>query len=242
MAMQVLVLEPQDMLTFYGPFTDVVSALLKLHNPLKQNVAFRVKTTVPRRYSVRPSSGIIRGQSSFNVLVMLQPFNYDPFEADRHKFKIQSVIVPPDTSDVDEVWRNAIQEAIMESKLSCIFILPDASEKPPEVQTNKMTSTATESTESPAASTSEMYHLGDLGVEKLRDDYRKLQLDVQRLVKENNDLEVDKTQLLKPAPQPGLAVATSPAAIKDNPLNVKLLVLVVCLFFLTGVCIGKFAF
>lgn len=46
-------------LNFAGPFTDVVTTNLKLRNPSDRKVCFKVKTTAPRRYCVRPNSGII---------------------------------------------------------------------------------------------------------------------------------------------------------------------------------------
>ncbi|XP_004840997.1 vesicle-associated membrane protein-associated protein B/C isoform X2 [Heterocephalus glaber] len=64
---QVLSLEPQHELKFRGPFTDVVTANLKLGNPTDRNVCFKVKTTAPRRYCVRPNSGIIDAGASINV-------------------------------------------------------------------------------------------------------------------------------------------------------------------------------
>lgn len=42
-----------------GPFTDVVTTNLKLRNPSDKKVCFKVKTTAPRRYCVRPNSGSI---------------------------------------------------------------------------------------------------------------------------------------------------------------------------------------
>lgn len=42
-----------------GPFTDVVTTNLKLKNPSDKKVCFKVKTTAPRRYCVRPNSGVI---------------------------------------------------------------------------------------------------------------------------------------------------------------------------------------
>uniref|UniRef100_A0A8B9FWE8 VAMP associated protein B and C n=1 Tax=Amazona collaria TaxID=241587 RepID=A0A8B9FWE8_9PSIT len=50
-----------------SPFTDVVTTNLKLGNPTDRNVCFKVKTTAPRRYCVRPNSGIIDAGTSINV-------------------------------------------------------------------------------------------------------------------------------------------------------------------------------
>lgn len=42
-----------------GPFTEVVTTTLKLGNPTNERVGFKVKTTAPKQYCVRPNSGII---------------------------------------------------------------------------------------------------------------------------------------------------------------------------------------
>jgi len=50
-----------------GPFTEVVSADLKLTNPSEDQVAFKVKTTAPRRYAVRPNSGVLNAGETVTV-------------------------------------------------------------------------------------------------------------------------------------------------------------------------------
>ncbi|XP_064357087.1 uncharacterized protein LOC135324495 [Dromaius novaehollandiae] len=75
-----LSLEPQHELRFKEPFADGVTTNLKLGNPTDRSVCFKVKTTAPRRYCVRPNSGIIDAGTSINVSVMLQPLDYDPNE------------------------------------------------------------------------------------------------------------------------------------------------------------------
>lgn len=44
---------------FSGPFTEVVQTEMKLTNPSNKKVCFKVKTTAPKRYCVRPNSGIL---------------------------------------------------------------------------------------------------------------------------------------------------------------------------------------
>uniref|UniRef100_A0A3B3ZAX8 MSP domain-containing protein n=1 Tax=Periophthalmus magnuspinnatus TaxID=409849 RepID=A0A3B3ZAX8_9GOBI len=126
---QVLLLEPQHELKFRGPFSDVVTTNLKLSNPTDRNVCFKVKTTAPRRYCVRPNSGIIDAGTSINVSVMLQPFDYDPNEKSKHKFMVQSMLAPPDMTDMEGVWKEAKPEELMDSKLRCVFELPAENEK-----------------------------------------------------------------------------------------------------------------
>ena len=52
---------------FAGPFTEVVTTHLFLTNPSKRRVCFKVKTTAPRRYCVRPNSGFINSENKVDV-------------------------------------------------------------------------------------------------------------------------------------------------------------------------------
>ncbi|MBZ3872994.1 Vesicle-associated membrane protein-associated protein A [Sciurus carolinensis] len=126
---QILVLDPPTDLKFKGPFTDVVTTNLKLRNPSDRKVCFKVKTTAPRRYCVRPNSGIIDPGSTVTVSVMLQPFDYDPNEKSKHKFMVQTIFAPPNTSDMEAVWKEAKPDELMDSKLRCVFEMPNENDK-----------------------------------------------------------------------------------------------------------------
>ena len=47
-----------------GPFTEVVTSHLKITNPSNDRVCFKVKTTAPRQYCVRPNSGVLEPNGS----------------------------------------------------------------------------------------------------------------------------------------------------------------------------------
>ncbi|XP_062836593.1 vesicle-associated membrane protein-associated protein A isoform X1 [Anolis carolinensis] len=126
---QILVLDPPTDLKFKGPFTDVVTTNLKLRNPSDKKVCFKVKTTAPRRYCVRPNSGIIDPGSAVTVSVMLQPFDYDPNEKSKHKFMVQTIFAPPNITDMEAVWKDAKPEDLMDSKLRCVFEMPNENDK-----------------------------------------------------------------------------------------------------------------
>ena len=55
------------MVFFSGPFSEVVTADLKLTNPSEKKVCFKVKTTAPKRYCVRPNSGVLDPKNSVTV-------------------------------------------------------------------------------------------------------------------------------------------------------------------------------
>ncbi|XP_056302697.1 VAMP (vesicle-associated membrane protein)-associated protein A, like [Danio aesculapii] len=130
---QILVLDPPNDLKFKGPFTDVVTANLKLKNPSERKVCFKVKTTAPRRYCVRPNSGIIDPGATLTISVMLQPFDYDPNEKSKHKFMVQTIFAPPAVSDTEAMWKDAKPDELMDSKLRCVFELPSENDKVNEV-------------------------------------------------------------------------------------------------------------
>ncbi|MEQ2276623.1 hypothetical protein XENORESO_000026 [Xenotaenia resolanae] len=220
---QVLVLEPQQELKFRGPFTDVVTATLKLTNPTERNVCFKVKTTAPRRYCVRPNSGIIDAGTSINVSVMLQPFEYDPNEKSKHKFMVQSILAPRDMTDMEGVWKEAKPEELMDSKLRCTFEMPLENDK---------------TTEHAALPKSASASLDDGEVKKIMEECRQLQMEVQRLREENKQIrEDDGLRKRKVATSPSNTVARS-AMMKDEGLSTRVLALCL-LFFVIGAIIGK---
>ena len=55
-----LVSKEVQSLDFRRPFTTgVVKETLKLHNSSADTVAFKIKTTAPKQYCVRPNAGIV---------------------------------------------------------------------------------------------------------------------------------------------------------------------------------------
>jgi vesicle-associated membrane protein-associated protein A len=119
---QLLVLDPPIELKFKGPFTEVVTSELKISNPSWKRICFKVKTTAPKQYCVRPNNGLIEPGTSVNVAVMLQPFHYDPNEKNRHKFLVQSLVVPDSVSEnLENLWKDTPVDQLMESKLKCVF-------------------------------------------------------------------------------------------------------------------------
>ena len=42
-----------------GPFTSPVTSYMKLTNPSETKVCFKIKTTAPKKYCVRPNSGVL---------------------------------------------------------------------------------------------------------------------------------------------------------------------------------------
>ncbi|XP_042197713.1 vesicle-associated membrane protein-associated protein B/C isoform X1 [Callorhinchus milii] len=244
---QVLVLEPPNELKFKGPFTDVVTTNLKLANPTDKNVCFKVKTTAPRRYCVRPNSGVLDAGTSINVSVMLQPFDYDPNEKSKHKFMVQSMFAPPEIQDMEAVWKEAKPEDLMDSKLRCVFELPSENEKTwrpvhrkrtHDLDTNKLLSTALAKSEPPMLSKSTSSSLDDPELRKMVDECWILKSEVQRLREENKHLKEDDGLRMRRMPQPNHPSPSTRSVTREEGLSTRLIVLSV-LFFILGTIVGK---
>ncbi|XP_017264409.1 vesicle-associated membrane protein-associated protein B/C-like [Kryptolebias marmoratus] len=234
---QVLLLEPQHELKFRGPFSDVVTTNLKLSNPTDRNVCFKVKTTAPRRYCVRPNSGIIDAGTSINVSVMLQPFDYDPNEKSKHKFMVQSMIAPPDMTDMEGVWKEAKPEELMDSKLRCVFEMPLENEKTHDMESNKMSASLLKSESSTLSAKSLSSTLDDGEVKKIMEECKRLQMEAQRLREENKQIREDDGLRMRKSnimSSPHASVAMK----KEEGLSARTVALIV-LFFLVGVMVGK---
>ncbi|ENN75551.1 vesicle-associated membrane protein-associated protein B [Dendroctonus ponderosae] len=123
---QVLQIEPQNELKFVGPFSQPVTSYMKLTNPTDKKVLFKIKTTAPKKYCVRPNSGLINAEQSAQIAICLQPFRYDPNEKNKHKFMVQTVFAP-ETGDanLETLWKEISPEQLMDSKLKCVFEMPD---------------------------------------------------------------------------------------------------------------------
>lgn len=133
---QILILNPQSELHFNGPFTGVTTSQLELFNPSEQRVCFKVKTTAPKRYCVRPNSGLLEPKQTIHVAVMLQPFDYDPSEKNKHKFMVQTMCAPEGDVNLETLWKEATAENLMDSKLRCVFHMPSDSLTPNNLDIN----------------------------------------------------------------------------------------------------------
>ncbi|KAL3499719.1 hypothetical protein ACH5RR_038812 [Cinchona calisaya] len=102
---------------------------LKVANTTEHHVAFKVKTTSPRKYFVRPNTGVIQPWDSCVIRVTLQAQReYPPDMQCKDKFLLQGTIVPPNT-DVDELPQNTFSKesgnAIEERKLKVVYLSPN---------------------------------------------------------------------------------------------------------------------
>ncbi|KAH6639362.1 MSP domain-containing protein [Boeremia exigua] len=129
-------LDPVE-LGFKRPFQQEVSQTLRLKNPHSDPVAFKVKTTAPKQYCVRPNSGRIEPGRDVEVQILLQAMKEDPLPDAkcRDKFLVQSVLVTADKefTNVGSLWAHIEQTAkssIQEKKIRVLFLPADSDSTP----------------------------------------------------------------------------------------------------------------
>lgn len=99
-------------------------AHLRLTNMNDKRVLFKIKTTAPKKYAVRPNCGVVQPNETLKVMIALQPFDYDPNEKNKHKFMVQSLIAVTETVEIEQAFYEADQEQVTEMKLRCLFEMP----------------------------------------------------------------------------------------------------------------------
>lgn len=120
---QVLIIDPHSELKFRGPFNVPVTSYMKLTNPSDRKVLFKIKTTAPKKYCVRPNSGVLDSKSVIEIAICLQPFIFDPAEKNKHKFMVQTIFEPDGDVNLEALWKEC-PDQLMDSKLKCVFELP----------------------------------------------------------------------------------------------------------------------
>ncbi|KAJ2704966.1 phosphatidylinositol-binding protein scs2 [Coemansia sp. IMI 203386] len=138
-----LLYEPGDALNFRQPFTSMTHDVLRLTNKNNSPVAFKVKTTAPKQYCVRPNAGRIEPGEAVEVQVVLQPMKEAPAanSKSRDKFLIQSIAISRemDSMTVSEIWTMAECEAkdiINEKKLRVRYLPPEEASKQQQAESN----------------------------------------------------------------------------------------------------------
>ncbi|ODV92493.1 hypothetical protein CANCADRAFT_87380 [Tortispora caseinolytica NRRL Y-17796] len=89
-----------NLLEYSGDLTQPISRTVRLVNNSDKAIAYKVKTTAPRLYVVRPNAAAVPAGSSVEVVITLQGLSENPapgFKC-KDKFLIQTVEVTPELS------------------------------------------------------------------------------------------------------------------------------------------------
>jgi hypothetical protein len=102
------------------------SCTVHLVNKSNEYVAFKVKTTSPKRYCVRPNTGVILPRKTCEFTVTMQALRTAPPDMQlKDKFLVQTTVVPYGTSDenlVPAFFSKETGRYIEESKLRVVLV------------------------------------------------------------------------------------------------------------------------
>ncbi|CAN6293004.1 unnamed protein product [Urochloa humidicola] len=105
-----------------------ISCPLRVANRTYRTVAFKVKTTSPRKYCVRPNSGVVPPRSSCTVVVTMQAQKVVPPDLQcKDKFLVQGVVVSDGLSVKDITSQMFVKEGgnvVEEVKLKVAYVMP----------------------------------------------------------------------------------------------------------------------
>lgn len=177
-----LQIDPTE-LTFRFELRKIIPVTLSLHNPTGERIAFKVKTTNPKKYCVRPSSGFVDPQTTKDVQVIMQAQREYPANmADcKDKFLVQWVSLPPHIQEITaETFDTTINKDVRQARLRVNLIGPP---KPPSPVPE-----GTEEEASPLKSNFENSTQANTGTTNY-DDRSRLQQQITRLEKDRDELK-----------------------------------------------------
>ncbi|KAK7344209.1 hypothetical protein VNO77_13562 [Canavalia gladiata] len=126
----ILEIEPKE-LKFIFELKKQSSCSVQLTNTTYHYAAFKVKTTSPKKYSVRPNVGVLMPKATCEFIVTMQAQRVAPEDiVCKDKFLIQSIIVPAETASEDVTSSLFVKDGskyVEEHKLKVALISPPGS-------------------------------------------------------------------------------------------------------------------
>ncbi|KAI3468936.1 hypothetical protein Pfo_025599 [Paulownia fortunei] len=123
---ELLNVEPLEM-KFPFELKKQISCSLQVSNKTENYVAFKVKTTNPKKYCVRPNTGIVLPRSTCDIVVTMQAQKEAPADMQcKDKFLLQSVVATPGATpkDITAEMFNKDQGQVEECKLKVVYVAP----------------------------------------------------------------------------------------------------------------------
>ncbi|KAI3804234.1 hypothetical protein L1987_25624 [Smallanthus sonchifolius] len=124
---ELLSVEPQE-LQFQLELKKQISCSMQLTNKTNNHVAFKVKTTNPKKYCVRPNTGVVLPHSTCDVTVTMQAQKEAPPDMQcKDKFLLQSAVAShgATTKDITPVLFNKESgNQVEECKLKVSYVAP----------------------------------------------------------------------------------------------------------------------
>ncbi|AES87437.1 putative vesicle-associated membrane-protein-associated protein [Medicago truncatula] len=124
---ELLQIHPQE-LQFPFELRKQISCSLQLSNKSDNYIAFKVKTTNPKKYCVRPNNGVVLPRSTCDITVTMQGQKEAPPDMQcKDKFLLQSVVASPGATAKDitpEMFNKESGYEVDECKLRVVYVAP----------------------------------------------------------------------------------------------------------------------
>ncbi|KAJ6642474.1 Motile sperm domain-containing protein 2 [Pseudolycoriella hygida] len=118
-----LQINPQDAILFTKAGNELVG-MVEITNIIQAPVTYKIKTTSPEKFRVRPSTGILAPGSNAVINVVLQQGHQMPLLS-KDKFLVMCMELSSDTSttshDIAELWKNtaSFSSQVEQHRLKC---------------------------------------------------------------------------------------------------------------------------
>lgn len=223
-----LQIQPEKELKFRFELKKQIPTVIRLTNPSNEEIAFKVKTTAPKKYCVKPNTGFVAAGATQNVQVIMQVQREWPSDlnACKDKFLVQSVVSGGQT-DFTELFAKG-KEDIKEAKLRVAYVQPAPPPSPvPEDEEEKGDGDAPgdlpEPAPAPGPSLQRMFTAKpafeappaekaaplkaakDDGATEAAQERARLQRRVEELTSKNDSLQADLKMALANKPDPSAA-------------------------------------
>ncbi|XP_051114907.1 vesicle-associated protein 1-1-like [Andrographis paniculata] len=123
---EILNVEPREM-TFPFELKKQISCSVLASNKTDNHVAFKIKTTNPKKYCVRPNTGVVSPHSTCDIVVTMQAQKEAPPDMQcKDKFLVQSVVATPGLTsrDITPEMFNKQLAKVEECKLKVVYVTP----------------------------------------------------------------------------------------------------------------------
>ncbi|XP_011033615.1 PREDICTED: vesicle-associated protein 1-2 [Populus euphratica] len=198
---ELLSIEPQE-LQFPFELKKQISRSLQLRNKSDNYVAFKVKTTNPKKYCVRPNTGVVLPRLSCDVIVTMQAQKEMPLDMQcKDKFLLQSVITSPGATAKDitpEMFNKEAGHVVEECKLRVVYVAPPGPPSPVREESEEGSSPRASVSDNGSFSTSEQSAVSRSYVQRPQSEYNSPEAKalISKLTEEKNSA-VQQNKLLQ---------------------------------------------
>ncbi|XP_073278789.1 vesicle-associated protein 1-2-like [Primulina huaijiensis] len=195
---ELLQIEPLE-LQFPFELKKQISCSLQLSNKSDNHVAFKVKTTNPKKYCVRPNTGTVVPRSSCDVIVTMQAQKEAPPDLQcRDKFLLQCVVVSPGVTAKDitpEMFNKESGNQVDECKLRVSYVPPPQPPSPVREGSEEGSSPRASVSDNGTVNQTPEFNVGSKAFVQSQDSASEVKSLINKLTEEKNSAILQNNKL-----------------------------------------------